>query len=404
MDYMQHRRETITAGVFLTALLLGVVLWLWGYFAPADSVGMAPPTRAESLTDAFLNAEAIINDSMDRSHSFIQLHGGIQRLLGRRVVEDVDGENTVYKLSDGSLTFVRSTPCETLSDHADAYLSLQAVLEEKNIPLLYVQGPQKIGPEGSPTLPAGVADYGNQHADQFLALLSEGGVPTLDFRQTLLEDGDPWTSYFFVTDHHWTPDATQICTQELVDYLNANYGMELDPSLTDAAAFTTQVLKDSFLGSQGKRTGSLYAGLDDLTVWTPNYETSFTYSVPSQSTERKGAFEESLLFPERLEQTDLFQANPYTLYAGGDYVFARITNHNNPDGPKILLLRDSLSCTLAPFLALHCSELITVDPRHVLGNIAELIQTETPDLVISLYSPGAVANEVFFQFFGKPET
>lgn len=399
---MKHHfpsREHMTAAVFLAALALGVLLWLYGYFAPADAVGMAPAVRAESLSDAFTNAEAIINDSMDRSHRFIQLYGGVQRLLGRRVVNDVDGGSTVYKLSDGTLTFVNPTPAENLAGHAEAFLALEDALGRSDIPLLYVQAPQKIGTEDAPTLPAGVTDYGNQNADGLLALLRQGGASVLDFRETLKADGGHWTSYFFATDHHWTPETALLCTQALVERLSEEYGMELDCERTASGSFSAQVYENIFLGSQGKRTGSWYAGIDDLTVLTPNYETDFSYCIPSTDTIRSGSFQESLLFPERLETGDLFQTNPYTAYSGGDYAFARMINHNDPDGPKLLLLRDSYSCTLAPFLALQCSELTTIDPRYYEGDLLACIEDVAPDLVIALYTPGAAANDQFFDFF-----
>lgn len=400
MNKKSSMREHLTAVLFLAALLIGVCLWLYGYFAPADVSGMAPPIRATSLTDAITNAESIINDSLDRSHNFIQLYGGIQRLLGKRVLTDVESQSTVYKLSDGTLTFINPTPAENLSDHADSYLAFQNSLAELDIPLLHLQAPQKIGKEDdAPTLPDGAVDYGNQNADQFLSLITADGASVLDFRETLMEDGEHWTSYFFATDHHWTPETALLCTQELVEYLNTNYDMDLDPSLTADDAFTVQVYEDIFLGSQGKRTGSLYAGIDDLTVLTPNYETSFTYSIPASETVRTGSFEESLLFPERLEKGDLFQTNPYTVYSGGDYALAQMINHNNPDGPKILLLRDSYSCTFAPFLALQCSELTTIDLRYFEGDLLSCVEQLNPDLVITLYTPGAVANDSFFQFF-----
>lgn len=391
-------RERLTAILFLAALVLGVAAWLYGYLAPADAVGMSPPTRAESLSDAFTNAEDIINDSMDRSHWFIQLYGGVQRLLGRRIIRDVDGGSTVYKLSDGTLTFVNPTPAETLDDHAAAYFALEDSLNGQDIPLLYVQAPQKIGADGAPTLPAGVTDYGNQNADGLLERLEQGGAAVMDLREVLKADGGHWTSYFFATDHHWTPQTALLCTRALVERLNQAYGMELDSALTAPESFSAVTYEGIFLGSQGKRTGSWYAGTDDLTVLTPVYATDFTYTIPSSQTPRSGSFGESLLFPERLEPGDLFQTNPYTVYSGGDYAVARMVNHTNPDGPKILLLRDSYSCALAPFLALQCSELTTVDPRYFEGDLSAFIAQEQPDLVIALYTPGAAANDTFFDF------
>lgn len=435
MDSARHIRETLTAGLFLAALALGTVLWLWGRFVPEDGyTGMVFVSKADILAESSAipsvrrtlparsadaapaepfhpiqaleklsaHADEDIHTALDRSHSFIQLYGGVQRLMGRRILKDADTLYTVYKLSDGTLTFVRAEPAAGLSGNAEAYLEFQEVLAERDIPLLYLQAPQKIGSvSGAPSLPPGVTDYGNENAGNFLAMIEEGGADTLDFRETLAQDGQPWTSYFFRTDHHWKPETALLCVQTLVDYLNGHFELELDPSLTDTSQFHAEVYENIFLGSQGKRSGSLYAGVDSLTVLTPEYETDFSYSI--YPTVREGPFEESLLFPERLEEDDLFQSNPYTLYSGGDYPFTRITNHKNPDGPKIMLLRDSFGCAFAPFLALQCSELTTVDLRYFPDEFPVYVNWVDPDMIIILYSPGSLANDSAFQFFSEEE-
>lgn len=433
MKAQRHAREYLTAGLFLAALTVGAVLWLWGRFVPADDyAGMLPASKADMLTGTPVTAsgsratpmrltaaepaeasapdelEAIstqadetINNALDTSHLFIQLYGGVQRLLGRRILEDVDEQYTVYKLSDGSLTFINPEPAGNLSDRADAYLKFQDALEEKGIPLLYLQAPQKIGGEGAPTLPPGVTDYGNENADRFLSLITAGGGSALDLREVLAQDGQPWTSYFFTTDHHWKPETALLCVQNLVEYLNETYGMELDPSQTDPARYTATVYEDIFLGSQGKRTGALYAGMDDLTVLIPDFETDFTYTIQVQ--EHEGSFEESLLFLEQLEETDPFLSNPYTVYSGGDYSFSRIINHLNPDGPKIMILRDSFGCAFTPFLAMHCSDLSIVDLRYFYAYFPTYINWLQPDLVIMLYTPGNLINDMAFDFFSEIE-
>lgn len=431
MSSPRHIREYITAGLFLIALGAGAALWLWGAFAPegsyagmrsiskvdmlgqataaAPAVRQAPahlaqgereqtPSSVEELKALSSQADEAINSSLDRNHGFIQLYGGVQRLLGRRILEDVDEQYTVYKLSDGSLTFVNSEPADGLSAYAAAYLEFQDALEERGASLLYLQAPQKIGGEGTPALPSDVIDYGNENADRFLSLITEGGGSSLDFREVLAEDGQLWTSYFYTTDHHWTPEAAMLCTRALTDYMNEVYDLELDTSLADPSRYQVQVYENFFLGSQGKRCGALYAGLDDFTVWTPDFETDFTYTI--QIITREGPFEESLLFPERLDR-DLFSANPYTFYSGGDYPFTRITNHLNPDGPKIMLLRDSFGCAFTPFLALHCSELTTVDLRYFNADLPTYVDWIDPDYVFLLYSPGSLNNDIAFDFFSE---
>jgi hypothetical protein len=389
LDAKRPIREWLTAAAFLLVMGACTLFWLWGI--RGDLSGITWGTLKALPTQA----EGTINDALDRDHTFIQFYGGVQRLLGRRVLQDVDPTYTVYKLSDGSLSFVNPVPADCIADNARAYLTFQEALEERGISLLYLQAPQKLNTAQGPSLPVGAIDYGNQNADALLNLISQGGGASLDLRQVLADSGRPWASWFFATDHHWTPEAALLCTGAVVDGLNETCGLELDASLLDPTRYTVQTYDDLFLGSQGKRVGTLYAGLDDFSVWTPDFETSFTYEIPYAV--RQGAFQDTLLFQERLEG-DVFDANPYALYSGGDYGVARITNELNPDGAKLLLLRDSYGCALAPFLALCCSELTTVDLRYLDGDLMDYVDEADPDCVLILYSPGSLKTTTAFQF------
>ena len=368
--------------------------------APAQR-GQGEPVEAEPLLDQvqdFLStADATANSALDRGHLFIQLYGGVQALSDRTVVEDVDPQYSVVKLTDGTLTFVNSQP-QDVSDHGRAVARLALALEARDIPLLYVQAPQKLQP-GDDRLPEGVADYGDDYADQILSVLEEQAVPTLDLRESFAASGRDWSSFFFRTDHHWTPEAAFFAHQVLSARLEADFGWDFPDRNTDPEQFRRTTLSDWFLGSQGKRVGSLYGGVDDIEIWEPLFRTDFTYSVPVYDMERTGPWEESLLFPERVEELDWFGGNPYTLYAGGDYSMARITNHTNEDGPRIMLLRDSYACVLTPFLALDCSELITIDLRYFQDDLLTYVDWLEPDLVLVMYTAGSTALDELFRFF-----
>lgn len=351
----------------------------------------------EQLQDFLSTADATANSALDKGHLFIQLYGGVQALSDRTVVEDMDPQYSVVKLTDGTVTFINAEP-QDVTGNGRAVVRLSQALEEREVPLLYVQAPQKLQ-ENDDRLPTGVTDYGNDYADQILSVLSENGVATLDLRKTLASTGRDWSSFFFRTDHHWTPEAAFTAHQTLAEVLERDYGFAIPEENTDSSAFTRTSLSDFFLGSQGKRVGSLYAGVDDIEIWKPNFETDFTYSIPIYDMERTGPFEESLLFPERIEEKDFFNGNPYTLYAGGDYPMARIYNELSPDRPRIMLLRDSYACVLTPFLALDCGELITIDLRYFNDDLLTYVDWLEPDLVIVMYTAGSVALDELFDFF-----
>lgn len=395
-----QRGASLAAVLFLAGLALGFALVASSFFGGEGYLeglikGLRQgPDEAGALLEG---AENAVSRDLDRSHLLIELYGGFQRLCGRQYLQDPQGSDVV-KLSNGTLNFINtSSQSADPNRQADQTVRLRDALAQEQIPYLFVLAPQKIE-RGKQLLPAGVEEHGNENASRFLDALSEAGVERLDLRPAFEATGD-YAGWFFRTDHHWKPEAAFYAWQILAATWEARYGWVTDPTLLDEANYQKTVLSNFFLGSQGKRTGSLYAGTDDITCYCPTFPTKFTYAIRDSGTVREGSFEDALLFPERIAKKDWFGGNPYTLYAGGDYGFARIRNHSYPDGPKVLLIRDSFACALTPFLALSCGELITVDLRYLpQGELLSVIRQEQPDLVMTLYTVGTVALEQMFAF------
>ena len=298
-----RRRNTITAAVFLLAVAAGFVLLAASFFGGEG--------KFETLLKGFVRdkdvmafvdgAESAVNQDLDREHWFIQLYGGVQRLSGRRIVEDAVSENTVARLSTGALNFVdldtRVQVGPQVKENADNTADFARALGELGIPYLYLCAPQKLQ-RGVQLLPEPLAESGNASADALLAELARRETDYLDLRP-LFESNGIYANWFFRTDHHWKPEAAFFAWQELTEVLADRYGFPADPALTDPASWRTEVLEDFFLGSQGKRVGSLYAGADDFTVYTPKFDTSFTYTIPALDTVGKG-FEQGTIFLPQL--------------------------------------------------------------------------------------------------------
>ena len=396
------RRNTITAILFLALTAAGLALLASSFFGGNGSLeNLLKSTLRTRDVEAFLaGAETAVNEDLDRDHWFIQLYGGVQRLSGRRLIQDTVGGNTVARLSNGTLNFVNldspTVPGEDVAARAENTAELARALRAQGIPYLYVAAPQKLQ-RGVQLLPEGVTEGGNAYCDAYLENLSRLGVDYLDLRPAF-EGNGIYSSWFFRTDHHWKPEAAFFAWQNLTAVMADRYGFTTDPSLTDPASWSTTVLEDFFLGSQGKRVGTLYAGVDDFTIYTPQFATDLTYANADGSFTRTGPFERSVCFPERVEARDWFGGNPYTYYSGGDYGLATMTNHKNPEGPRVVLIRESFSCALAPFLALSCSELTTIDLRHFSGDLMDTISALEPDLVLTLYTASTTGLDNMFAF------
>lgn len=366
------------------------------------------PERVAEKTAA---AEDAVQDALTDQHLLIQLYGGFQALSGRTLVEDhADPTYSVARLDSGLLAF----PTDGVTDpaaQAAALKRLQHALDDRGISLLYLQAPGKLEPDRE-GLPYGVTDTSNRNADALLAALDEADVDYLDFRQTLRDAGGDWDNWFYTTDHHWNQEgafaAFQALCDKLGDYdqtLPVSRGEKRRPIVLDEKwqqrdSYEISTFRDFFLGSQGKRVGSLYAGMDDFALWVPKSPTLLRYDAATPA--RHGGAEDTVLYPQRLEEQDPFAGNPYTYYAGGDYGFTRIKNYYNPQGPKVLLVRDSFACAITPFLAYSCSELVIVDPRYFQGDFLTYANWVGPDVVLVLYSPGTLRADAAFSFLSQP--
>ena len=367
---------------------------------------------ADQLSGKAQRAETLATKALENDRSLIQLFGAFQSFADRTVVEDaVEPQNAVVRLSDGSLSFVGQGDPDAQAQAAELK-RLKTVLDERDVPLLYLQAPSKLAP-GEAVLPYGVKDSSNACADRLLAALEEAEVDALDLRTVLREAGGDWPDWFYQTDHHWTQEAAFVAFQAVAERLETyrqsvqvgegvkRQSIVIPQRYTDPDSYTRENLPGWFLGSQGKRVGSLYAGTDDFELWAPRFPTSLHYSI-STAPDRYGALEDSVLFSQRIEAKDLFGANPYTYYAGGDYAFAQITNYYNPQGPRVLLIRDSFACALTPYLALASSQLTTIDPRYFSGDLTDTLEWVRPDVVVVLYSSGMVRSEQYYRLLPQP--
>ena len=331
--------------------------------------------------------EAAYQQNMPRKTDFVTINGGFRRLLGERAV------NERYRLDNGQLTYV--IPELDMTQIAANTLAFAEALEARGIPFLYVNTPFKTD-EADKQLPLGVEDYANENADRFLAILREGGADTLDLREREREEGLDHYSRFYPTDHHWTAETGFWAFTEIVSALETrDASFAVDSRITDPGSYRFDTREDIFLGSAGRRVGPWYAGLDDLTLITPGFDSHVAFQELDQGFGRDGSFAETFLFPEMLEG-DPFEVSRYDVYLGGEYGELRLDNFSRAEGlpvqsteKRILLLKDSASLVVAPFLSLGYDSVRLLDLRLYEGDLMACIEEYQPDLVLAVYNPGA---------------
>lgn len=337
-------------------------------------------------------AESRFNDFLPGKEGWVTLNGGVQRLLGRREV------NERYRLENGQMTYI--IPELDMEPIARNTVNFARALEERDIPFLYVNLLFKVD-EQDKQLPPGVEDYSNENADRFLAILRREGVDALDLRELERAEGLDHYSLFFPSDHHWTPETGLWASARIAAALaEREPSLAADLSLMDPANYDRDVREGIFLGSHGRRVGEWYIGADDLSILTPRFETRLRFSVPELELVREGSFAETMLFPEKLEQTDRMHSAAYDVYTGGEYGLLRVENLLGGNGKRLLVLQDSFSLVVIPFFSLGYERVDYLDLRLWDGDLLSYIDETSPDMVLVFYNPGALEdnNTVMFEF------
>lgn len=357
---------------------------------PTISIESSPFKRIDTLVSSVQSlVEEGANYILFRDE-YVFANTFIEKLIGKTVF--IDAKYTVVKLENDYLAFL-SEKVDT-QEYAQNLIGLNDFLEKQGTPLLYVQAPYKISKYDN-QLPAGVTDGNNEMADNLLAGI-DGYVDYIDLREVMYESGMDQYDYFFKTDHHWLPETAFWAAGYIADTLNADYGFNMDTSYLDLDYYNVESYEDWFLGSQGKRVGAHMVGVDDISLISPTFETSFIFEVPSEGSYCIGSFEETLLDYSTIETKDYYNLSPYEVYLGGAFPLVKITNTMNLKGKKVLLVKDSFAKPMATFLALGCSQLDLIDLRYYKeGSLIEYLSGNEYDLVLFLYNPSLIRDEGF---------
>ena len=342
--------------------------------------------------------ESVYREKFPAQNFFVSINGGFQRLMGIRYV------NTIAKLDNGYITYLVEEA--DMTGLAANTVEFRDGLAERGIPFLYVNAPFKVGADDK-MLPVGVEDYSNENADRFLEILRENDVNVLDLRQEMRSQNIDHYASFFATDHHWTPETGFWAVSEVVDRLSKiDSSFSVDEKLLDLSNYNIDIYEKALLGSSGRRTGPLYAGVDDFPLITPKFDTSLRFYASRESLEREGSFRDTLIFEEHLEQDSVFYPLTYVTYCGSDYALLELSNRSSmmelemQSTPKrIVLIKDSFSEVVIPFLSLCYDEILCIDMRTLYRSAFMYIDEFQPDAVVVLYNPGAyVNNDVMFEF------
>ena len=387
-------------------------IFLIGMFAFVHrSVVLSSLCRRNQTFEGFVNEiQRRLPGEFEWQEGFVEFNGAVARGLGR------DGHNKIVRLRGGQLLaqnkiLLADEMAEEAKARASDLAKLAIHARRLGVPFLYVQAPIKVDEQGS-VLPYGGVPNVNVLGDCVCAALNRADADVLDLRGMLASSQDKVLENFFRTDHHWTIDAAfsafPVVVRRMMHELNRNV-KAIEPYV-DRKKWARHERKEWFLGSEGRRVGRYYAGLDDISWYVPEFDTEMSCAVPQYNIFRNGSFRDALVLEGKYlrERPPLFSSNPYALYIGCDYPLVK---HRNPEAPvraNVLVVKDSFMLPLQAFLSTIFSDMDVIDLREYADmSLKERLEADPPDLLMVMYNPFAAMTRKMFDFgLGKrtPDT
>ena len=338
-----------------------------------------------ALEGVISGLESGVNENVFARTSYIDLFGLTSKLLNKKYIIETNISNSIVKDNNGHLQFI-CFPVDT-QPYVDQIAEVKAAADAIGSPLLYVQTPLKTIRDYV-EMPIGITDYANSNTDTFMEELEVAGIDTIDLRNNMDSEHLDYSTMFYNTDHHWRTETAFWAVGEVVNYLKETTGIDLDPNnfYTNSKNYTSVLYEDSFLGSQGRRVGKYYGGVDDYTLILPDYETNYTVTInkSNSSTTTEGTFEEAIVKYHLLNTEDIF-TNRYAAYWGADFPEVIVENHLADKDFKVLILKDSFGLPFSAFLSTMVSETRLLDTRYYDGDVAQYVKEYNPDLVLYVY-------------------
>ena len=315
--------------------------------------------------------ETYTTDQFVGRDTWIALKSSTERLLGKKENNDV-----YFADNDTLITRFDQPDAQRVTDNLNY---VNNFVENVDIPVIFSLIPTQACiwadrlPEGAP------------NASQTGLLTQAQGAVTgatwADLYTPLTEHKEE--DIFYRTDHHWTS-------------LGAYYGYV---GLASALGYEPVPLSDheetvrstQFYGTVFSSSGVRWVRPDTITTYVPEdgiTVVSHTYDNAGNPVEEPR---------ELYVESFLSVKDKYSMFLGGNQSLGVVKNENNPDGPKLMIIRDSYADSLVPFLTAHYSEIHLLDPRYYHLSFSDYAEQNGIDQALVLYSvPNFVTDQNLF--------
>ena len=305
--------------------------------------------------------EDYITDQFPLRDSWIQLKSLSERILGKQE------NNRVYFSKDGQTLFAQYTAPDDLATRV-GYVNKLA--DNLDVPVYLSLVPDK-SYVWADRLPANAPNVDDGWTKETVKSLVRQRVNFVDLYSALHGD-----DVFYRTDHHWTTMGAYQGYTALANAMNC--------SATSLDDVPTPVSYE-FYGTTWSSAGAGWVKPDTIHIMVPEGGINgqlLIYRYPEGE-----PIEGSLYDLSKLEVKD-----KYSMFLGGNQPLCVIYN---PEGSgNLLVIRDSYSDSLAPFLSMDYQTVHLFDPRYNNWSLKQYVTTYNIDQVLVLYSASNFATDV----------
>ena len=308
--------------------------------------------------------EDYITDQFPLRDQWIQLKALSERALGKQE------NNGVYFSKDGQTLFAQYTaPSREELEKRMGYVNKLA--DNLDVPVYFSMVPNKSYTLAD-LLPANAPNVDDGSVNELAKSLASQRLHYIDLYGAI-----SGKDAFYRTDHHWTTMGAYQGYTALANAMNGSATvLDYGPTL----------VSDSFYGTTYSSSGAGWIKPDEMYTWVPEGGENGTIAVMRYP-------EGEPILGSLYDLSKLEVKDKYSMFLGGNQPLCFIYNSEGQNG-RLLVVRDSYSDSLAPFLAEEFREVHLFDLRYNNMSLKQYVAAYGIDQVLVLYSAANFATDI----------
>lgn len=316
------------------------------------------------------DVEAYITDHIPFRDFYVGVNAYYDLASGR------NGVNGIYAGKDGYLI---NDPVEKENNIEKNIKTFAEFVEKNNFntTLMVVPSTGYIASDKLPQL------HNNYNDDEYFDIINQnkGSMDFIDLREPLKNANAQGIQLFYKTDHHWTSQAAFIGYNQFCDRKNLK--------ATTQGEYYIEIY-DKFKGTTYSSSALWFNPTDNIELWQSIHLNNVSVEITDEGETKEYS---NIFFKEHLTEAD-----KYPVFLDGNHSLTRVKNSGAPANTRILVIKDSFSHCLVPFLADNYSEILMVDLRYYKNSVSELAKKEHFNDVLVIYGVDNLATDTNVAF------